>query len=463
MRLKRIENRWYIYGFISIVFAITQIKPVMYLIFLLQIYYLLRANKCSQEKIKLEQLNLIIVSLFLPDNYVIIFVAFMFLIFTKQKRQYKISEKNAFWMVIIGTYILINVSMNLVPLKNIMMSAIYMLPFFVLGYEIKNMLVSDKIRDGVISALKYWIVIEGLSIVIYASTHLGIVQSYADMDWVTGTLGLYQCNVLMCICSFSFLIFWAQISYDRKKDYKLLIFSGLIALSTGAVAYTIFFALSLTIVVLVSSKVKARQKLGIISLVVLGCVAFVFLVPKWMSKEILRLLDMNYIYNRITKLRFYVNTFVEIPMKEGITDFLIGTGLGQYSSRAAETCAGGYVGLYDKFFKSYEAMIRVKYISGPNYGGDGLTSSSQASIISLQGELGFIGLITFLSFLLLKLRKANDPRAKTVILYFTLLMFLDNIIEFAKYGAIFWIAYYACIGFEKKDYFILFKNGEIHE
>ena len=291
--------------------------------------------------------------------------------------------------------------------------------------------------------MKNWIIIEGMSVILFALTHISTVRSYGDMDWVTGTLGSYQCNVLMTICSFSLLVFWTEYN-DKKKSVMWIIISGILAISTGAVGYTLVFACVILMVILLSFQIKIPQKLLMVVILTLGAVAFIQIVPKWMSNEIVLLSDKNYLYNRVTKIRYYENTFIELPKNEGFYEAVFGTGLGEYSSRAAETCAGGYIPLYDKIEPPFESTIRKKYISSWNFGGDGLTSTAQASVISIQGELGVIGLITLFIFLFKKMRSSTDVRGKIVVLYFIGLLFLDNTLEFAKYGLVFWMAYYLC-------------------
>ena len=187
----------------------------------------------------------------------------------------------------------------------------------------------------------------------------------------------------------------------------------------------------------------------------LSAVTFIQMVPKWMSNEITLLSNKNYLYNRVTKIRYYENTFIELPKNEDLGKVVFGTGLGEYSSRAADTCAGEYIPLYDKIAKPFESAIRKKYISSWNFGGDGLTSTSQASVISIQGELGAIGLFALFIFLLKKMRSSTDIRGKIVVLYFIGLLFLDNTLEFAKYGLIFWMAYYLCNRMVKKKALLL--------
>lgn len=450
MKIKRLDVRWCIFYCVSLIYAISQINIIMYICLAVQLIYVVKSRKNNRNSIEI--VNLLLVTLFLPDNYVIIpivMITFFWCIMKKGLR-----KKTIFWATIVSIYCMLNVCINQVHFNNIFFSVIYTLPFFMMGYEMDYLIGDKRIVDQIVFFIKNWIIIEGMSVILFALTHISIVRSYSDMDWVTGTLGSYQCNVLMVICSFSLLIFWTEYN-DKKKSVIWIIMSGILAISTGSVAYTLVFASVVLIVVLLSFHIKLPQKLLMIIVLTLSAVTFIQMVPKWMSNEITLLSNKNYLYNRVTKIRYYENTFIELPKNEDLGKVVFGTGLGEYSSRAADTCAGEYIPLYDKIAKPFESAIRKKYISSWNFGGDGLTSTSQASVISIQGELGAIGLFALFIFLLKKMRSSKDVRGKIVVLYFIGLLFLDNTLEFAKYGLIFWMAYYLCNRMVKKKALLL--------
>lgn len=445
MKIKRLDIRWCIFYCVSLMYAISQINIIMYICLAVQLIYVVKSRGNNRNSIEI--VNLLLVTLFLPDNYVIIPIAMITFFVCIMKKGLR--KKTIFWATIVSIYCMLNVGINQVHFNNIFFSVIYTLPFFMIGYEMDYLISDKRIVDQIVFSLKNWIIIEGMSVILFALTHISIVRSYSDMDWITGTLGPYQCNVLMIICSFSLLIFWAEYN-DKKKSVMWIIMSGILAISTGAVAYTLVFASVVLIVVLLSFNIKSSQKLLMIIVLIFSAAAFIQMVPKWMSNEIILLSNKNYLYNRVTKIRYYENTFVELPKNENFYKVVFGTGLGEYSSRAADTCAGEYIPLYDKIAKPFESTIRKKYISNWNFGGDGLTSTSQASVISIQGELGAIGLFALFIFFLIKMRSSTDVRGKIVVLYFIGLLFFDNTLEFAKYGLIFWMAYYLCNRMVKK-------------
>ena len=439
IKIKSLDVRWYIFYCASLIYAVLQINIVMYMCLVIQLMYIAKSRKKNRNLIEIS--NLLLITLFLPDNYVIIPIVMLTFFWCIIKRGLR--KKIVFWITIVSIYCMLNICINQVHFNNILFSVIYTLPFFMMGYEMEYLISDKKVVDEIVFSMKNWIIIEGMSVILFALTHISTVRSYGDMDWVTGTLGSYQCNVLMTICSFSLLVFWTEYN-DKKKSVMWIIISGILAISTGAVGYTLVFACVILMVILLSFQIKIPQKLLMVVILTLGAVAFIQIVPKWMSNEIVLLSDKNYLYNRVTKIRYYDNTFIELPKNEGFYEAVFGTGLGEYSSRAAETCAGGYIPLYDKIAPPFESTIRKKYISSWNFGGDGLTSTAQASVISIQGELGVIGLITLFIFLFKKMRSSTDVRGKIVVLYFIGLLFLDNTLEFAKYGLVFWMAYYLC-------------------
>ena len=433
---KLIDIRIALYIVLSMAFAITQVKAIMYVVFLIQLLKCGYSLNKSKDERNIELINLLITSLVVPDNYTIIVVSFIVFFITSPKRKMKKT------FLFATLWILLNMAINAVHLGNAIMFIIYTVPFFIMDVSIKELSNSEIIIDSCSDYLKKWVCIEAVVVVLYALTHIGTVLAYRDLDWVTGTLGGYQCNVLMCFCSFSMLIFWSQY-FNNKKNLVWLLISVALLLSTGAIAYTLFFASAIVIVSVLSMNEKPARKIGTLALIAVGVILFQSIMPAWITREVTLLTNKNYVVNRVTKFNYYDNTFKKLPQEEGIIKFLIGTGAGQYSSRAAETCAGGYIGLYDSIASPYETEIRQKYISR-RYGGAGLTSSSQASILSIQGEFGIVGLLAIAAYFVKKYKNTKERNARIAVLFFVGLMFFDNTIEFAKYGAIFWIAYYFC-------------------
>lgn len=437
--------KWIIFSLLAVAFAVTQISYVMYPAYIIQLTFLLFGLNKNSKIRKREMIDMLLVSLMMPDNYLIILSTLLIFFLSVCISTKKANHSHITAIVITLIYLFYNILFNVVPFGNIIMAVVYLLPFVLLEDCCNQIFEKDSnIVLQISSSIKKMILIEAVATIVYAITHISTVLTYQDMDWVTGTLGEYQCNVLMVICTFSLLIFWAEYTIYKNSNLKWILLAGGLALSTGAVAYTLMFVFSVLLVTMFSLKTSINKKIALIALLIIGSIAFVVIVPEWMSREILMLTNSEYLLNRVTKLKFYKSTFFEIPKNEGFLSFLFGTGLGQYTSRAAETCAGGYVGLYDQIANGFETAIRKRYISGVSYGGAGLTASPASSIMSLQGELGFIALVFVVVFFARKAKKGKQLNSVIAVVYFISLMIVDNALEFAKYGAIFWITYYAC-------------------
>lgn len=294
--------------------------------------------------------------------------------------------------------------------------------------------------------LKWFIVIQWIATIIWAISHLQTAMAYADMDWVTGTLGEYQCNVLMCLSSCIGIAFLCHFYYFKNKQDLLWALSSFsLAVLTGSVIYTFVLLIATILVALFDKALSVKVRLITFLIITLMIIIFVSCVPEWIVNDIIKLTDINYFLNRVVKLKYYYNTFIEYPKNESFLHFLIGMGPGEYTSRAADTCAGGYIPIYDRFFQSYQNPLRLTYISyiSNQYIGQGLASTPQSSIISMTGEFGFVGLLFLFGFFAKKFISAN-PFSRMVLLFFFGLLFFDNALEFAKYVFIFWIVYYIC-------------------
>ena len=290
IKIKSLDVRWYIFYCASLIYAVLQINIVMYMCLVIQLMYIAKSRKKNRNLIEIS--NLLLITLFLPDNYVIIPIVMLTFFWCIIKRGLR--KKIVFWITIVSIYCMLNICINQVHFNNILFSVIYTLPFFMMGYEMEYLISDKKVVDEIVFSMKNWIIIEGMSVILFALTHISTVRSYGDMDWVTGTLGSYQCNVLMTICSFSLLVFWTEYN-DKKKSVMWIIISGILAISTGAVGYTLVFACVILMVILLSFQIKIPQKLLMVVILTLGAVAFIQIVPKWMSNEIVLLSDKLFV------------------------------------------------------------------------------------------------------------------------------------------------------------------------
>ena len=175
---------------------------------------------------------------------------------------------------------------------------------------------------------------------------------------------------------------------------------------------------------------------------------FVAVSPAWISTEVYKMTDAAYAQSRFEKSIYYERTFVDIPSEEGMLSFIFGTGLGTYSSRAALTCAGGYIGFYDSLFEAHSSPERNRYLSDQDRS-KGLASMPDSSIISMQGELGLIGLLAVNGMMLALFIRSKDPCYRIAVLFFWGLLFVDNALEYAKFYAMFTMAMVATRSFSE--------------
>ena len=127
-RIKKIDFEFIINAAISMVFAITQVKVIMYFVLIIQLMKFINLQKKSKDKRNAELIKLIVVTLFLPDNYLII-VASIFVLFICFK-EYKYKIKKYYCIAIL--YVSLNILLFGVHTGNIIMFAIYTIPFFIM-------------------------------------------------------------------------------------------------------------------------------------------------------------------------------------------------------------------------------------------------------------------------------------------------------------------------------------------
>ena len=447
------ENFLWIYLiFGSVVYAISGLNLFIYsavLFTVINIVFTVLRRK-SLEKLVVD---LLLCSLLVPDNLIVVVVAICLLVyklFTKNIVIYR--TYSLLFISFIGVSLILNLFLGSIHFLNIAMCLVYLLPFFAYAIFLKDVFNQNKIcSDYILLRLRFFILIQYLTIIIWALTHFRTVLSYPDLDWVTGTFGQYQCNVLMCVCTFAGIVFLCH--YYYYKDLKNLlsaIFSFVLSMCTGSFIYMSVMLIAMVLVLFTCKEIKLNKKFLFFFGILILVGVFLVCSPNWMIQEIKSLFDLGYLKNRVVKLEYYYNTFVKFPQEEGFVRFLFGIGPGEYTSRASETCAGGYISLYDKFFTGQQNIIREKYINviAELHKGEGLASTSMSSILSVTGEYGFIGLIFLIIFFGKKYLKVN-PLSKLSILFFFGLMFFDNSLEFPKYVLALWGAYYCCLSIEK--------------
>lgn len=435
-----IDKRWSVFVVLSLVYGITRYAVIMYIPLLIFGVSLIRAI-ISKKNYEARYIELLMVSIFIPDNYIIIPIALAG--FINPKKKLRINKVIIIFFVIFS----MNVLINKVKAVHVFFSLLYILPFISMYCYFRRIKSDYKIYKNVIKSTPYIIVAQWFSTFAYAATNISFVKASGDMDWVTGTLGTNQCNVLMYICStFSFFLLY---DYSRTKTVKGLIyaiFSFGLALSTTSVAYTLILFVSIFISVIAISKIKLYKKITFLLLMGIAVIYFIYISPSWITRDVMSLADRAYIVQRVTKIRAYIDVFYNLPREYGVFRGLFGCGAGQYSSRAALTCGGNYIKSYSKIFPVSISSYTKEYILNGFFKMNtvGNAASSMSSIVAIQGEYGLVGLACLVLFFV-HLMKNKLPLAGYINnIFFIGLMFVDNTLEFAKYAVSFWLCDYMC-------------------
>lgn len=440
----------------AILFGVTQIKAIMYIPMLL--FASMRSVYNSASFGNKDKVILLLLSLIVPDNYVIIIAIVLLFVIDIYKNGIKFkTHYMKFFTVSLVTYIVFNMLVNFRRSSNILFYLFFDLPFLLIGLFANGQINKKGMKNEDIDyLLKNFLLIQGTAIIFYAITHIKTIFSYIDNDWVSGTLGLYHSDVLMIICSFSFLYFLNR-SSSKKKWKKWAMVAAVLALATTSVTYTIALAAAFMGVVFFTGNISLNKKMKLVLVIIAGMIVFYLASPRWVTAQLLRMFDMDYFQYRVPKIKYYINTFVVMPWSEGPFTLLFGAGAGLYSSRAAEACAGGYIGIYDKFFSPYSSELKKKYIdtvfSSIDVAHEAKTSilgSARSSIMAIGGEFGLIGLILLVIFICYLYSGKKNIYKNILVTYWVLLMLFESVIEFPKMGVVFWIVYMAIQNSEKR-------------
>lgn len=143
IKIKSLDVRWYIFYCASLIYAVLQINIVMYMCLVIQLMYIAKSRKKNRNLIEIS--NLLLITLFLPDNYVIIPIVMLTFFWCIIKRGLR--KKIVFWITIVSIYCMLNICINQVHFNNILFSVIYTLPFFMMGYEMEYLISDKKVVD----------------------------------------------------------------------------------------------------------------------------------------------------------------------------------------------------------------------------------------------------------------------------------------------------------------------------
>ena len=438
---KRINIEFFMYLFASLLYAKIKINYGFYLAFIFSCISSLINYKKTKDNFYF--LKIIFLSIIIPSNYLtIVLLLFNYILgFKNDKSKYKAD----YFLISVSTIFTIINCLNNFHLINFAFSVVYLFPIILtIKYFNKNVFnTQDKIKG----LLRSIVIIELLSIVFYFIFNYNAILTAIDNDWVVGTFGYHQGNIFLYFMNFCILFF--KNDYSNNKDRKNLIYIIMcffMMILTNSIALIIMFLLSYFIITFITTGI--RKKIPIAIAFTFALIGFVVLTPSWILNHIVELTNFenkNYIYANIPKLNTYEDTFHTIPQED--TKFLIiGNGAGEYSSRAALTCTGAYIGFYNKLFNVSMSEYTIKYIYF-NYiknnivNGFGTMYSPFSTIITIQGEYGIIGLIIFIICILTLLVKSNI-NSKIFILFFVESCFIENYLEFPKIIFIILYIYY---------------------
>lgn len=453
MNIKKRNIKFIMYLISAIFYGGFNIVFPLYIVFFIDAINTL-LNFLSNKKINILNrlsVRLILFSCILPSNEIIIVVTIFIFAINLIYNSLNHRKNNVHIITLFSLlYIIFNIVINKVPLINIILFFIFNFTFIYYYYFFGKLINSEEIIQVIISSFKEILIIQSVSILSKLIFDFGEVIKFRDLDWVSGTFGKFQQNILMNICVFMTIVFFVSYIKTKKKLFKIYsILSALIALSTGSIANTIILFFIVFFTFIVSPKIKIKNKIWIVILLTIGIIFFIKINPEWVIKDIINFQNKQYIEERVPKLKTYNDVFYDIS-KNNERLFWFGVGVGRFSSRAALTATGHYIEAYSKVFKPSVSEYTYKYVYNKMliFTNGGVLTAPYSSIISIQGELGIIGLFSISIFLLRLLRK--NTYNNIIILYFFGILFIENNIEFVKIVVFLWSSYFFVLNIHNK-------------
>lgn len=398
----------------------------------------------KKEKNSIFLLKIIIFGCILPDNYTIIAISVLLAILLALEKN-KINIKIKPFFIVLILYVIINMIINGVKPLNFLFAILYNSTMFIAYYIYKNIKKIDKTyNNSLILYIKQIVLIEFGTVIIYALTHIQNITNSIDYDWVVGTFGEYQGNITLFFMFFCFIMFEEHYKESKdKKDIVFMIISMMICIMTGSIALLLFILVAYIIGLIFEKNSKFKFiKLGFVSIAV---IVFLIVTPEWIKNYIIKLTDINYFKNNITKIETYEKTFVDIP-KNDLKFLIFGNGIGQYSSRAALTCTGIYIDKYSKIFEVSMSDYTKEYIypilKKVMMNHLGSMSTPYSSLISIQGEYGIIGIILFVIAFCKLFKNSKNDTIRIYLIFLLLSLFIENYLEFAKIIFVTFLVFY---------------------
>lgn len=379
-----------------------------------------------------------IYSIILPNNYIseVIFVFSFFIKLLEEGVRIRKTKYTGILVVFILNA-LFSTIVNWVPMPNIVFSIISFLPLIIFLCLINsdNQVIDSDYTEHIDKVLY----IEAMSIPI---NYILYSRIYGD-DWSSGTFkGNGEQSQLFVIAAFLAIYYINNYIYNHKdrKTFVKTILAFAIALSTNC--WMLLIALiagsALAYITTLNYK-KIIIALVIIMLLPMGINTTLKILPEKIMVTVNRIVSDNIYFNyRFYKAVVYKKTFLEIP-REDLKFALIGSGVGNYDSRAALICTGEYVDFYNSLFKPSVGKYTQKYIfeavrlahnnGGSDYGS--VLARPYSSVLALMGECGYIGIGLFI-ILIIVLLKRRGPTTKNLVLIWLSFCFVENYFEYSK-------------------------------
>ena len=432
-----IEFILYLIGGISL--SVFGNKIVLYLAFLFTcITSLIRYKK--QKKIS-EIHKILLLSVIIPNNYIIIGLFVIFLLYFLVKKSIILDKK----IVLLSSFILVLGLLNNFKIPNFLFGIVYLSGIIISNILLRNSKEeASDIFENTVCIVKRIIIIELIVITIYFAFHITEVLSAIDNDWLVGTFGYLQGNIFLYFIFFSILLLKEHYTINKEKiDLLYLAICAILAILTNSIALIIMFIVAYFMISFIHGSIK--HKIGTFIILIIIVSLFALITPDWIRSYLIKLTNPKYFVTNIAKVQTYKDTFWVIPSRD-VKFLIIGNGIGEYSSRAALTCTGEYVKAYKKMFSPSiseysDKYIYNKYIKYNINEKQGTMYSPFSTIISIQGEYGLIGLCIFIIIICIAIKKSSKT-TRVFIIFFLLSCLIENYLEFAKISYLLMFIYY---------------------
>ena len=252
--------KWVIYLLLTLAYSVMQMPVIMYGMLLIELVSIIPVSRQhTKNESTVSFVELLIVSLMMPDNYCVIVVIFCgTLLFARGS----MPHMGFLAIMLVALYCLFNIIICNVPLNNIVMWCVYIVPLPLVYFVFTRLMSrSENLSQVLLLQLKRMVLLEGVSVLAYAASHFTTVMAYNDMDWVVGTMGAYQANTLMCVSAFSLVVFLGALRKQGRRLIPWCAMAAILVVSTSSISYLAVFAIAVIAVFLRAGKQKFASEL----------------------------------------------------------------------------------------------------------------------------------------------------------------------------------------------------------